>query len=176
TGVSSLKINPVQPIGRATDTSISNGNIEDLINFAREIHSKCGTSVSVSIPPALLPINRLLNANRCPILNLLGVLPDGGISFCGIGFSCSSLIMGNFLKDDLREIWENSELLQQLRRDVPAKFKGICGNCIHARRCLGECVMQNYYSEGSFISPYWICMRADEEGVFPSKRKINPDA
>ncbi|MCK5063690.1 MAG: radical SAM protein, partial [Candidatus Fermentibacteraceae bacterium] len=165
--ISSLKINPIQPIGRGVNISVSQKYINELIDFADEIHTVCGRSVSFTIPQAFLPINRLSNADRCPILNLLGVLPDGAISFCGIGFSCSSLIMGSFLKNDLRDIWANSDLLRKLRTEVPARFEDICGNCIHAGKCLGECVMQNYYSYGNFTSSYWICQRADEAGIFP---------
>ncbi|MCK4505573.1 MAG: radical SAM protein [Candidatus Aegiribacteria sp.] len=176
TGVSSLKINPVQPMGRGKDISVSSGDVKKLLHFASEIHSKCGTSVSVDIPMAFLRLNRIKDKGTCPIHALLGVLPDGGVSFCGIGFSCTSLIMGNFLKDDLCDIWENSELLQQLRRDVPAQFEGICGNCIHAGKCLGKCVMQNYYMKGNFTSPYWTCQRADDAGIFPSTRKVDQDA
>ncbi|MCD4847800.1 MAG: radical SAM protein [Candidatus Aegiribacteria sp.] len=175
-GVSSLKINPVQPIGRGKNISVSSKNIEKLLQFTSEIHSKCGSSVSVDIPMAFKRLDRIKGTGSCPIHTLLGVLPDGGISFCGIGFSCSSLIMGNFLRDDLCEIWENSDLLRKLRTEVPARFEGICGNCIHVNTCLGNCIMQNYYITGKFNSSYWICQRADEAGVFPSTRKINPDA
>ncbi len=173
TGVSSLKINPVQPIGRGKDISVSSGNIEKLLYFASDIHSKCGTSVSVDVPMAFRRLDRIKDTGSCPIHTLLGILPDGGISFCGIGFSCSSLIMGNFLKDDLREIWENSDLLRKLRTDVPARFEGICGNCIHVNKCLGNCIMQNYYTTGKFNSSYLMCQRADEAGIFPSTRKVN---
>lgn len=172
-GISSLKINPVQPIGRGKDISASSRSIEKLIHFAREIHTTCGASVSVDVPMAFQRLDRIKDTGSCPIHTLLGILPDGGISFCGIGFSCSSLIMGNFLKDDLREIWENSDLLQKLRTEVPARFEGICGNCIHTGKCLGKCIMQNFYATGIFNSSYWICQRADEVGIFPSTRKVN---
>lgn len=175
-GVSSLKVNPVQPIGRGTSISVSRGDLRSLISFTREVHRICGQLVKVDIPPSLLRINRISSAGLCPILNLLGILPDGGISFCGIGFSCSTLILGNFLKDDLENIWLNSEHLQKLRMEIPNGLEGICGNCIHRNTCRGKCVMQNYYSTGSFTSSYWMCRTADELGLFPQTRKVNPDA
>jgi len=176
TGVSSLKINPVQPIGRGKNLQKSGVDIRRIMNFSDEIHSKCGTSVSVDIPPAFLPHSRLKNSGWCPIHNLLGILPDGGISFCGIGFSCSELVMGNFLTNKLRCIWSNSDLLKTIRIKVPSELEGICGNCIHSNRCLGKCVMQNYYSNGDFNSPYWMCREADKVGVFPETRKIRNNA
>ncbi len=176
TGVSSLKINPVQPIGRGKRLLERKTSIRTIISFADELHRRCGMSVIVDIPPAFLPLNRIKNSGWCPIHNLLGILPDGGISFCGIGFSCSELVMGNFLQDDLEDVWSDSDLLKKLRLQVPAEFEGICGNCIHKNRCLGNCVMQNYYSSVDFTSTYWMCREAEETGIFPQTRKIKPDA
>lgn len=175
-GVSSLKINPVQPIGRGKNLHKSRVDIKRIVSFANEIHKICGTSVSVDIPAVFLPLNRIKDSGWCPIYNLLGVLPDGGISFCGIGFSCGELVMGNFFKDKLKDIWSNSNLLVKLRIQVPAEFEGICGNCIHSNRCLGKCVMQNYYSNGDFTSSYWMCEEAEKTGIFPETRKIKPYA
>ncbi|MEN8208233.1 MAG: radical SAM protein [Candidatus Fermentibacteria bacterium] len=175
-GVSSLKINPVQPVGRGESLLDHRGGIHTILSFADELLRSCGMSVILDLPPALLPLNRIKYSGRCPIHNLLGVLPDGGISFCGIGFSCGELVMGNFLKDNIEDIWNNSELLAKLRVQVPAEFEGICGNCIHKNRCLGNCVMQNFYSNSNFTSAYWMCREADRAGVFPQTRKIQPDA
>ena len=176
TGVSSLKINPVQPVGRGKYLLGQKIDIQTIISFADELHRKCGMSVIVDLPPALLPLHRIKDSGWCPIHNLLGILPDGGISFCGIGFSCSELVMGNFLNDSLGNIWSNSDQLKKLRVQVPAEFEGLCGNCIHKSRCLGNCVMQNYYSSGNFTSTYWMCREADDAGLFPRTRKIEPDA
>ena len=175
-GVSSLKINPVQPIGRGKNLHEFRIEIKKIISFANEIHNICGTSVAVDIPSAFLPLNRIKGSGSCPIHNLLGILPDGGISFCGIGFSCGELVMGNFLKDSLKDIWNDSDILKMLRIQVPMKFIGICANCIHYNRCLGKCVMQNYYSNSDFTSSYWMCQEAENSGVFPETRKIRPNA
>jgi len=175
-GISSLKVNPVQPIGRAEMFSGQIRNIQKIIAFADEIHSKCEKSVNVDIPPAFVPLNRIQNTGWCPIHNLLGILPDGGISFCGIGFSRAELVMGNFTEDSLRDIWSNAGLLRKIRIQLPDELEGICRNCIHSTRCLAKCVMQNYYSNGNFTSPYWMCQEAEDNGIFPETRKIRPDA
>ncbi|MFO8182900.1 MAG: SPASM domain-containing protein, partial [Candidatus Aegiribacteria sp.] len=175
-GVGSLKVNPVQPIGRGAGLHGNNTGIESILSFARDIHETCGRSVTVDVPPAFLPVNRLKESGRCPLQNLLGVLANGDVSFCGIGFICGELVMGNFITEELENIWRDHPLLQKVRTLLPGKLEGICGNCVHKGICLGSCVMQNYYSTGSFTAPFWVCSRAEENGLFPETRKIRPDA
>lgn len=175
-GVNSLKINPVQPVGRGRELKTPESGMKRILEFAKAVLSNCGNSVILDMPQAFLPLNRLPLAGRCPIHNLLGILADGGISFCGIGFFCSELVMGNFLKESLNSVWEDSYLLKKLRRELPADLQGICGNCIHKNSCLGKCVMQNYYSCGSLNAPFWMCEQAESEGLFPKTRKIDPNA
>ena len=103
-GVSSLKINPVQPIGRGTGMNTPALGMKKILKFSKQVFAKCGNSVRLDLPPALMPLSRLPQAGHCPIHNLLGILPDGGVSFCGIGFSCQELVMGNFLRKSLRII------------------------------------------------------------------------
>jgi SynChlorMet cassette radical SAM/SPASM protein ScmF len=174
-GVGSLKLNPVQPMGRARDLMDGGIRVDDLLEFSARIFDSCGKAVSIQLPHALLPLDRLKDAGSCPILNLLGILPNGDISFCGIGFSCDELVMGNFQKDDLKDIWKNHPLLLEIRNGLPDQLSGICGNCIHRRSCMGSCVMQNYYLTGRITDPNHICREADETGLFPSSRKVNPD-
>lgn len=174
--VHSLKVNPVQPIGRGVGLTGGVDRVARLIEFSGRIHSLLGPSVLVDMPPAFMPLNRLTANSRCPLLNLLGVLPDGGISFCGIGFSCPSLVMGNFVRDDLAEIWRSSPVLERLRRDLSAGLNGICGDCIHELSCMGTCVMQNYSTTGSFREPFWLCAEADRAGLFPPSRRAGRHA
>ena len=175
-GVSSLKINPVQPMGRGLEIHRGAARVRDYIEFTREVLSACGRSVIPDVPPAFLPLHRLKDSGRCPIHNLLGVLPDGGISFCGIGFNCSELVMGNFISDGLEAIWKDHPRLRGIRELLPHRLEGICGNCMHKAGCLGSCVMQNYYSSGTFTAPFWMCAAAEAQGLFPETRKIDPDA
>lgn len=175
-GVGSLKVNPVQPIGRGAKLHGSGTRIENILSFARNIHETCGRSVAVDVPPAFLPIDRLRESGRCPLQNLLGVLASGDVSFCGIGFICGELVMGNFITGDLERIWREHPLPVQVRTLLPGELEGICGNCIHSSVCLGSCVMQNYYSTGRFTAPFWVCSEAEKEGLFPNTRKIRPDA
>jgi SynChlorMet cassette radical SAM/SPASM protein ScmF len=169
--VHSLKVNPVQPMGRGVQLTGGVDRAARMIDFSRRVHSLLGASVMVDMPPAFMPLNRLAASSRCPLLSLLGVLPDGGISFCGIGFSCPSLVMGNFLRDDLAGIWRSAAVLDRLRNDLSIGLNGICGDCIHETSCMGNCVMQNYSTTGSFREPFWLCAEAERSGLFPPSRR-----
>lgn len=171
-GVCSLKINPVQPVGRGAGLRSPERDVREIIEFSREVHERCGHAVTVDVPPAFLPLGRLREAGVCPIHNLLGVLPDGGISFCGIGFTCPELVMGRFPEDDLETVWRLSPLLAKLREEVPAMIEGVCSRCIHLSGCLGKCVMENYCTGGSFTSPFWLCREAEKAGLFPGTRLV----
>jgi AdoMet-dependent heme synthase len=174
--VHSLKVNPVQPMGRGSAMLERGSWAEKLIPFSKALFSILGPSVTVDMPPAFLPMDRLSARSVCPLLSLLGVLPDGGISLCGIGFLCPSLVMGNFLRDDLTEIWKSSPVLERLRSDLSAGLNGICGDCIHESSCMGNCVMQNYSSTGSFREPFWLCAEAERAGLFPPSRRAGRHA
>lgn len=171
-GAASLKVNPVQPMGRGEELVGEPGRTPDLIAFSREIFNLTGPSVLVDMPPAFVPLNRLRSHPGCPVLSLLGVLPDGGISFCGIGFSCPSLLMGNFLRDGLEDIWLSSPVILRLRKDLLEGPEGICRDCIHLGYCRGKCVMQNYAVTGGFREPFQVCAEADVKGLFPSGRRV----
>jgi SynChlorMet cassette radical SAM/SPASM protein ScmF len=174
--VHSLKVNPVQPMGRGSAMLDRESWAERLIPFAKTLFSTLGPSVTVDMPPAFMPMDRLPARSACPLLGLLGVLPDGGISMCGIGFLCPSLVMGNFLQDDLAKIWISSPVLERLRTDLSTGLNGICGDCVHEGSCMGNCVMQNYSSTGSFKEPFWLCAEAERAGLFPPSRRAGRHA
>ena len=171
-GANSLKINPVSPLGRGKNIARGEEKINDLLGYAKAIQNTFGRSVMICIPPAFKLLSRLKDFSFCPILNLLGILPNGDVSFCGIGFIHPELIIGNALTDGLKNIWKNSELLQKLRNNVPDKLEGICGNCIFRQSCKGQCIMETYSLRGNFTSPYRICDAAYKTGLFPKSRMI----
>jgi radical SAM protein with 4Fe4S-binding SPASM domain len=61
----------------------------------------------------------------------LTILPDGTITPC----RRLAIPVGNVRKDSLREIWANSEILEQLRDR--SQYKGRCGNCERWAVCRG---------------------------------------
>lgn len=61
----------------------------------------------------------------------LTILPDGTVTPC----RRLAIPVGNVREDSLREIWANSEILEQLRDR--SKYKGKCGKCRRWAHCRG---------------------------------------
>ena len=177
-GVQSLKINPLLPIGRAHkmyETGITL-SAEELIEISRWVDShlqpKVGVPISFCMPIAFQPIKAIMENGQpeCPVLNILGIVENGDISFCGIEHVEKDLIMGNINKDRLETIWLNHPLLKAMRESIPWRLEGICGKCIFKKTCLGSCRACAYYMDKSLTAPFWLCQEAFEKGLFPETR------
>ena len=170
-GVKSLKINPVMPLGRGSQFHVEDPvDVSTQLRFAEDVFSRFGKGVWVDVPHAFVPLHRLPDAGRCSILNLIGILPNADVSFCGIGLSRPELILGSMRNESMRDIWESSPALARLRDIVPDGLEGICQSCIHRNSCLGHCVMENYVLGGSISSPSELCRAAEQQGLFPKSR------
>jgi radical SAM protein with 4Fe4S-binding SPASM domain len=172
----SLRINPITPLGRGEQLDTGRyRNAHRRISFAREVHERYNEDVRVSMPEAFLSLDRLRCKASCSIDRLIGILPDGKTSFCGIGYSRPDLIFGDLRQQPLGEIWSYAPLLKELRAAVPWGIQGICSECIHLAHCKGYCVMENYVLSGSFRAPNVLCSAAEEQGLFPPSRKVPTD-
>ncbi len=180
-GAGSVKFNPVTPTGRGKTMNKKGETMDfdetmDLVHFIRgELQEKYKIKLIISIPPALSTIKELLKeknlGGECHVLNILGILGNGDMALCGIGRNIPELCFGNLGKDDLREVWISHPTLVQLRQDLKRKFPGICGDCIHAKRCLTHCVAMNYEQYGKLVHPNFLCDEAEKRGIFPETRK-----
>lgn len=171
-GVSSLKINLITPVGRGASSHFSDpDHIGESIEFLKWAFSEFPPCVIPDAPHAFIPVNRLASTGTCSVLNLLGILPDGTVSFCGIAYSLPQLALGKWPGTSLKEIWENSPLLALLRRNLTKDDRGICSRCVHTNSCMGKCIMENYSVGGSFASPHRFCDLAERMGLFPGSRK-----
>jgi hypothetical protein len=92
------------------------------------------------------------------------------MALCGIGRTIPELCFGKLGEVDVADVWLNHPVLQQLRRDLDETYPGVCGGCIHAKRCLTYCVAQNYQDGGRLVSPAWLCAEAHARGDFPAGR------
>jgi AdoMet-dependent heme synthase len=182
-GASSFKFNPLSPAGRALDIydKGSSLTIEETIKLKDEMtdstKNKYGIPVYISIPIAFYSFEEIQNRNHglCHILNILGILSDGSISFCGIGKTENDLIMGNVKNESIPKVWETHPILLKMRREIPNKLSGICGKCIFKSICLGKCIAITYSLNKSFTSGYWFCEEAYSKGLFPKTRLIDND-
>ncbi len=74
----------------------------------------------------------------CPVGHtLLSIAPNGDIYPC-VALSQEQFRIGNALSDDLRDVWQNSPALRQLR-EVKSRIKGKCSSCRRLDHCRGGC-------------------------------------
>jgi SynChlorMet cassette radical SAM/SPASM protein ScmF len=185
-GAGSVKFNIVQPTARGEKLHESGEalNIEELVELGRWVEDTLSTRTSMSIyhshPMAFRPLGKMFGANgdgcsTCGVLGILGVLADGSYALCGIGETMPDLVFGHGATDPLKDVWNNTPILLELREGLPQGLKGICKDCLMKGLCLGSCVAQNYYRSKSIWAPFWYCEEAQRLGLFPDTR-ISPEA
>jgi SynChlorMet cassette radical SAM/SPASM protein ScmF len=179
-GAGSLKINPLIPFGRGKEAFEHKQNLklEELLQLYHMVQKrwslKKGMSIIFDLPVAFLSIEEIKQKGitQCHILNILGILGNGDLSICGIGQTVHDLRMGNLRHDSIREIWQGSPILKDLRKSLPGKLKGVCEHCIFKFQCLGACRANAYALAGDLYAPYFLCQESFESGLFPPSRYI----
>ncbi len=176
-GASSLKINPLQPCGRAMESFKQNNNLtlDELIRLHRMVQEgwpyQDNLEVYFDLPMAFLSVDEILRVQgQCWILNILGILANGDFSICGIGQTVDELRMGNLYHDSICDVWKNNPVLGELRQSLPYKLTGICQNCIFKFQCLGACRANAYALEGDLYASYFLCQEFSDAGLFPTSR------
>ncbi len=179
-GAGSVKINPLLPCGRGTEAFAKGLNLDlaelmDLQALVRAVRSDMGGfHVCLDLPPAFLPMDEILKEGiaTCRILNILGVLANGDISLCGIGWTRPDLRMGNIRTEALPVVWEENAILEKLRNGLPHQLQDVCGTCIFRFHCLGSCRANAYALDGDLFAPYFLCRDLDRAGLFPESRRV----
>lgn len=180
-GAASVKFNIVQPTarGRQMHKAGETLTIKELVVLGRWVETVLCKTTELPLfyghPAAFRPLGKILGEKGdgcavCGILGIIGILADGSYALCGIGQTVPQLVFGHAARDRLEEVWRNSAVLREIRDGLPRRLAGICGRCIMIDHCLGSCMAQNYYSNGTFWAPYWYCDRAHEEDLFPETR------
>jgi SynChlorMet cassette radical SAM/SPASM protein ScmF len=180
-GVKRFKINPVNELGRGKNLArkgllLSRDELVDLLEKSEgEWQERYGMSVLFTYPCSVKPISFLIKGGVpiCPFKNLLSVLADGSITFCGFGYSEPRWIMGNIRDRDLGDLWRENALLKEARDGIPDKLEGICGKCILKKRCQGGCRAMAMEVYGSLTAPDPTCQAFYESGQFPKTRMLS---
>jgi len=183
-GAGSVKFNIVQPTARGERLHESGEtlSIEELVKLGQWAEDGLSTSTNLMLyydhPLAFRPLGKMFGENgdgcgTCGVLGILGILANGSYALCGIGETVPELVFGHAAADPLENIWDNSSPLLEIRRGIPNRFEGICGDCLMKAICLGSCLAQNYYSSQNIWAPYWYCEVAYNRGLFPHTR-ISP--
>jgi radical SAM protein with 4Fe4S-binding SPASM domain len=157
--------------------------IKEILDFSEKLRVKYESFkgyLFLDIPMAFKSLDEIKNRGgyrTCAIRNILGILSDGSVSICGIGYMDEDLLFGNVRgkTSSLGDIWHNNPVLKRIREDIPSKLEGVCGICVFKNKCLGSCRAEVYYNTGSLVAPYWFCQEAYDEGLFPSTR-VMPEA
>lgn len=133
----------------------------------------CSNHLILSLPPAFLPYEKMLNFKACGWgSNVLGILPNGDLTMCYGKYTKDILAGGNIRNVDAHEI-QHQPYFKQLHmiREQP---RGICGNCIFYSLCQGMCKLSSYTHYKDLNAPYPFCQQAYNLGLFPSYAIKNP--
>jgi SynChlorMet cassette radical SAM/SPASM protein ScmF len=178
-GAGSVKFNIIQPTGRGESFhgAANNLDVKDLLLLGKKVESEMADKTTLSLyfdyPAAFRPLGYLSSEDGCGvcgILSIMGILPTGHYALCGIGSHIKELVFGSAGRDSLENIWEENQVLKQLRSGLPERLTGICNKCLMKHYCLGSCIAQNYYRKHSLWEPFWFCEQADKRGLFPVSR------
>ena len=182
-GAGSVKFNPVTPSGRGAEMhrqgqGLSFDELLALIHRIRgPLQDRFPIYLGAMVPPAMATIKELLRYSNdgagCNVRHILGLLGTGEMAMCGIGRNLPELCFGKLGRDRLREVWMTHPVLLRMRKDLAGPFPGVCGDCIHAGRCLTHCLAQNYEANGALVSPSPLCAEAERRGIFPATRRVS---
>jgi SynChlorMet cassette radical SAM/SPASM protein ScmF len=180
-GAGSVKFNVVMPTERGQDLHARGETLSlgELVETGAWVETKLHKQTKLRLfyhhPAAFRPLGKMFGAEgdgcgNCGIFGILGVLANGDYALCGIGESVPELVFGNARQDKLAKVWRGAKILNAIRRGLPQKLEGICGDCTMKRICLGSCIAQNFYRHRKLWAPYWYCEEAHREGLFPASR------
>jgi len=174
--VPTMKIGTVMPAGRAKSLGsalLLLQNHTECADMLRVLGTQYPGRISVLLPWSLTnPIESPgLVFGRCTADEIVGVLPDGGISLCGLGITCRETIVGNALSEDPLQLWRESPFFASIRALFGGEqgFSGVCGVCVFRRYCANVCPASAYELRGSFSASYPTCQELFEAGVFPEE-------
>lgn len=84
----------------------------------------------------------------------LNIKSNGDITPCGF----IPVVIGNIVRDDLRQVWRDSEILENMRNK---KAVGKCSGCSKYEDCLGGCTARALALTGDMNSPDPHCWGSD---------------
>ena len=172
-GFGNIKFNLMMPLGRANGTLCGGIAIEEIAAIVDQIETGLprpkGFSILVDVPPSfrLSALDRgLFLGALCGFKYVLGLLSNGVVSLCGIGYHIDELCFGRLDTGPLRRIWLGSRGLDEIRERLPVKIGEPCSSCILRSACMGKCVACNFYVGGQLTSGNWLCAQAVSCGAF----------
>jgi GeoRSP system radical SAM/SPASM protein len=89
--------------------------------------------------------NSMVKGSICGKLSL-NIKSNGDVTPCGF----IPIVIGNITKDNLKDIWAGSSVLEKMRNKTPA---GKCLDCSHYSDCLGGCTARAIALTGDMNNP-----------------------
>ena len=182
-GASSVKFNPVTPSGRGVEMHRQGQGLsfEELLALVHRIRGplqdRYPIHLGAMVPPAMATLKELLryggDGAGCHVRHILGILGTGEMALCGIGRNLPELCFGKLGKDSLRDVWMTHPVLVQMRKDLAGPYPGVCGDCLHAGRCMTHCLAHNYEATGKLVTASALCAESERRGVFPATRRVS---
>ena len=182
-GAGSVKFNPVTRSGRGEEIHRQGQGLDfDELRALQHrirgpLQDRHPIHLSAMVPPAMSTVRELLrhggDGAGCHVRHILGILGTGEMALCGIGRNVPELCFGKLGKDRLREVWMAHPVLVQMRKDLAGPYPGVCGDCLHAGRCMTHCLAMNYEASGRLVSPSPLCAEAERRGAFPATRRVS---
>lgn len=147
-------------------------SINKIFNKYKTLQSKARFSKDTTIPSALIPKEwREKGLHRtfapCSFPYYIAINSNGDVAPCDGLFNYPEMIIGNVRERSLLEIWQKSELLEDLRKINPSDLKGVCKKCIYLDYCAGACRASAYINYQDFTMPDPVCQTIYEAGLFP---------
>jgi SynChlorMet cassette radical SAM/SPASM protein ScmF len=177
-GAESVKFNLIQPSGRGEKMTERGQALEitRLIEIGKwvehDLQKRMKIRLFYSWPMVFHSLDYLLKfgSNSCGIFNIVGILSNGSIAMCGIGMEIPELTYGILGLDRMMDVWCENPVLQAIRRDLPDRLEGACGECLFRWQCRGSCVAENYHQAQRLTAPFWFCAQAQAAGALPVQR------
>lgn len=177
-----VKINPVLASGRGSRME-AHGDLltpSDLLDFVQGLdrdYANAVPRVRISTTPAFHSLKSIcgggVSGGHCGFKHLLGILADGRVSFCGMGYRAREYVFMQAGAASLEDVWNDDPQLNEVRALLPAGLEGVCGNCVARNSCQGGCRAEAYEMFGSLTAPSPGCQRLYDEGLFPAQRLIS---
>ncbi len=115
----------------------------ELREKAKDIRISMDDPITATIHKA--PEQSIVKGSTCGKLSL-NIRANGDVTPCGF----IPVVIGNLLTDDLKNLWDHSNVLDKMRNKKP---KEKCLTCKHYEDCLGGCTARAYATTGDFNSP-----------------------
>ncbi len=173
-----IKFNPCIELGRAKTTDFRQQLLtpEQLVTFYHKIDKisrKYPNKITVILPFIFHNNDSGLRLTCCEPREILGIMPDGGVSLCGIGLINDETIWGNVKDEDILNIVERS--IPLLEKFNQLDYSGVCSQCIFIKCCANICPAYAIEAYGTYTASYPVCQILYDNGLFPEEFLISSE-